>query len=47
MFAVFSFVGLIYLYKKLPETENKTFTEIEEFFVPKENIQLEPELPEA
>lgn len=28
-------VGLLYLYRSMPETENKTFLEIEEFFVPK------------
>jgi len=33
--AVSSFVGFVYLYRNMPETENKTFMEIEEFFVPK------------
>lgn len=36
MFTVSSLVGLVYLYKYMPETENKTFLEIEEFFVPKD-----------
>lgn len=35
MFAALSFVGLLYLWKYMPETENKTLLEIEEFFVPK------------
>lgn len=43
MMAAFSFVGFIYLYRNMPETENKTFMEIEEFFVPR-NEQTSTEL---
>uniref|UniRef100_A0A2S2NRQ8 Facilitated trehalose transporter Tret1 n=1 Tax=Schizaphis graminum TaxID=13262 RepID=A0A2S2NRQ8_SCHGA len=35
MMAAASFVGFVYLYRNMPETENKTLMEIEEFFVPK------------
>jgi len=37
MLAASSFVGFVYLYRNMPETENKTFLEIEEFFVPKDD----------
>lgn len=33
MLAALSFVGLVYLYRNMPETVNKTFTEIETFFI--------------
>lgn len=43
MMAASSFVGFVYLYRNMPETENKTLMEIEEFFVPK-NEQNSAEL---
>lgn len=33
LFSCTGFLGLIYFYFYLPETENKTLLEIEEFFV--------------
>lgn len=38
-----SFVGFVYLYRNMPETENKTLMEIEEFFVP-QNEQTSSEV---
>jgi len=37
LFGCVGVFGLIYLYFYLPETENKTLLEIEEFFVPTKN----------
>lgn len=47
--AASSFVGFVYLYRNMPETENKTLMEIEEFFVPKSeqtSSEISPE-PQA
>ncbi|XP_050434465.1 facilitated trehalose transporter Tret1-like isoform X2 [Adelges cooleyi] len=41
--AVFASFGFVYLYKYLPETENRTFSEIEQFFMNKPT-QTEAEL---
>lgn len=43
MLAGSSFVGFVYLYRNMPETENKTLMEIEEFFVP-QNEQTSSEV---
>ncbi|KAF0763715.1 facilitated trehalose transporter Tret1-like [Aphis craccivora] len=43
MMAGSSFVGFVYLYRNMPETENKTLMEIEEFFVP-QNDQTSSEV---
>jgi len=41
MLTVSSFLGLVYLYKFMPETENRTLMEIENFFVPKTENALQ------
>lgn len=47
MMAASSFVGFVYLYRNMPETENKTFMEIEEFFVPKKEQTSAELIPES
>jgi len=42
---VSSLLGLAYLYKFMPETENKTLMEIEDFFVARTESAVQPPGP--
>jgi len=45
MLTIYSSLGFVYLYKCMPETENRTLMEIENFFVPKNEKGPQPPGP--